>query len=460
MNNHVSLILISIFSLFSLFSLFLLPDVNTLVYANEKSNEAFYGFSEKAIYWQTPSREDGWPQDISYQLQADAYTYLRYEIFDINGDGLPDRLAVPSENASKVDYWWVYLNTGNGFTNDKIKWNAPRVKNEDFQVIRANYNASAAYGTFYDLIDMDGDGKADRVAYKDWVAGGDTLLVYLNTGSGFAQTPISWASPLIDFGWMQFPTNKVNQNVYRTIIDMNKDRKPDRVEVGNSTFKGEEFRVSLNTGSSFSLVPISWYTPEVPMNSWDQIITDVQSQNGVVRQTIIDMNGDGLPDRVTASANLRGNLLVYLNNGNGFDSVPLDWNNPVEDSNTNQGVINFDNNGNITELIDMNGDGLPDKVSAVSTNSRGNKFLKVYLNNGEGFNKTAIYWSTPVVNKDWYQYPTLTSSTGIYATIIDMNGDGRPDRVTAEAHRPTGKGWLKVYLNMAPKPTKNMKIKK
>ncbi len=180
----------------------------------------------------------------------------------------------------------------------------------------------------------------------------------------------------------------------------------------------------------------------------------------------LDINGDGLPDRVYMEGK------VALNNGYGFETKE-NWNTGVPRSGKSQnssssvnssfsleqqsisGGIGLNSSENLTRsaLMDVNGDGLPDKVNTIYDASS----IMVRYNKGGG------KWSTP----DTIHSPLLLSGsdshsetadgsvtlgfgTGIvkfqigiqispfsnsfsrdHAQLVDMNGDGYPDYVTS-----------------------------
>ncbi|HEX5221852.1 MAG TPA: toxin TcdB middle/N-terminal domain-containing protein, partial [Verrucomicrobiae bacterium] len=94
---------------------------------------------------------------------------------------------------------------------------------------------------------------------------------------------------------------------------------------------------------------------------------------------LLDITGDGLPDRVMPNAadSTKTTWLLYRNNGSGFDTVSniisgIDIQNAVNVNNENwyglQGNgdtrMNYVNGQTITAMIDINGDGLLDRVMA------------------------------------------------------------------------------------------------
>jgi len=162
------------------------------------------------------------------------------------------------------------------------------------------------------------------------------------------------------------------------------------------------------------------------------------------------MNGDGLPNRVVYDMNYTYNpnnpqpaiWKVYFNNGRGFDAG-VDWPNPspwTTDKGNYIRNVGLDGNGVYTDVIDMNGDGLPDRViydrnyQCPNPPNCPTAYWKVYLNNGHGFN-AGIDWPNPspwgpeagnYIRNNHYSEPYVY---GTKADIIDMDGNGLPDRV-------------------------------
>jgi RHS repeat-associated protein len=178
--------------------------------------------------------------------------------------------------------------------------------------------------------------------------------------------------------------------------------------------------------------------------------------NGV-STNVIDMNGDGLLDRVKKNDACQYPFTncdwsVYPNNGTGFDTSPVSWPNPSAWHPTDGNYIqNSNTNGAYTDVIDMNADGLPDRV--VYNRSCAYPYTncpwKVYFNNGTGFN-AGVDWPNP---SPWDNtrgnYIRNTDSNGVSTNVIDMNGDGLPDRVVYNrscAYPYTNCPW-KVYFN-------------
>jgi RHS repeat-associated protein len=179
----------------------------------------------------------------------------------------------------------------------------------------------------------------------------------------------------------------------------------------------------------------------------------------------IDLNGDGLPDRVDQS-----NHRVALNLGYGF-AAGEDWGfDQVQQGNSNSfsggaGLgfnwgqnsisvgVSLSRSDNATSLMlqDMNGDGLPDLVTM---GSNGSPALQVRLNTGNGFSSEVLNWTGAAgISKNssttesanvaftvgftlfglkFTVNPSFNIGDGMARELVkvqDINGDGFPDYV-------------------------------
>ena len=112
---------------------------------------------------------------------------------------------------------------------------------------------------------------------------------------------------------------------------------------------------------------------------------------------VVDVNGDGKPDLVTA--NEAGTVSVLLGNGNGTFGANVDY--PAGAGATSVAVM------------DVDGDGKPDIVTA----NRLADTVSVLLGKGDGRFRAGV------------DYPT--GSTPSWVVAADVSGDGRPDLVVA-----------------------------
>jgi hypothetical protein len=120
---------------------------------------------------------------------------------------------------------------------------------------------------------------------------------------------------------------------------------------------------------------------------------------------LIDMNGDGLLDRVfdRNPTNDQQGLYVYLNTGHSFDSGKQWQTNLGGDLNwKNHPIHSYGYNGKHSMLIDMNGDSLPDRVFDRNPANDQQGFY-VYLNTGHGFD-SGKQWQSDLGH--WKNHPT------------------------------------------------------
>ena len=106
-------------------------------------------------------------------------------------------------------------------------------------------------------------------------------------------------------------------------------------------------------------------------------------------------------------------------------------------------------------LLDMNGDGLVDLIDCESANGgvfdlNGQHYWKVYINTGGQFSSTAQQWFIPDLGE--VDNDQLYGEFSNYS-MLDMNGDGRPDLIDAEDNASgtvwdnNGQRYWKVYVN-------------
>jgi Secretion system C-terminal sorting domain len=254
------------------------------------------------------------------------------------------------------------------FSLTPTPWNVPN----NFQNAS---NSSRPLGFGHNTFDIDGDGNPDLVDGKDDVTG----MVF---GNGTAQR--YW-------------------NVYR------------------------------NMGLHFSAVPVVWNVPNNVNNAFNSAFDFSQDH------ITMDINGDDLPDLIDGINGVGGNVYgygttqqywqVYLNNGSGFNLVPIIWNVPnFEDSVRSGRAL-----GDWHTLQDIDGDGLRDLIDgidnstgAVYGNGTTQKYWQVYRNIGTGFDPLPMIWNIPL---DFEDSIFSGSISNLNHQTLDMTGDGKPDLI-------------------------------
>lgn len=319
-----------------------------------------------------------WPTDAV----PDFYTGSTI-VADINGDGLPDIMR-STNDANGITTQKTYLNNGDGTWTLSTAYTPPTIF----------YAAPGGQGQNYGVIalDVNGDGLPDLIG--GWNTG---PLIWLNTGSGWTAGAPSYyyAAPL--------GLSSSTGDTGTRIADLNGDGLPDFFESEPDGSGGIIANVYLNNGSGFgSDVGASWTFPYV---------TNTHSAGGNPRVIFADLNGDGIADIFYVSIDQTNGAVtkdVYLGTGIGtFVETPafipgLDLSFFGAAIITNPGIV----------FADVNGDGIPDAVLAVSWG--GILHTQTLLGTGNGWISTTS-WNSPV------QFADGTYSN---AAFIDTNASG------------------------------------
>ncbi len=406
-----------------------------------------------------------------------ALSTTNVDLADVDGDGLPDRIIHPLPSGGSYTNILVQHNTGAGFASP-VSWrlgsqtySGNSTSNfEDWSTLQSSHGR---------MLDIDGDGKPDWVMdpLPAYFGGGvsnimvtnyNHLMVQFNNSSNFSSSSFfSWSNVVDQYfgsdGSQNGNFRAVENPGYVAMLDMNGDGLPDRVMLKRAQ-PYTYFLVQFNTGTGFG-----------PTNEFGPYLSQGQTNdNGsagpgwallsssVVR--MLDINGDGLPDRVmlvisststgAALPQYQTNLVVELNDGYGFEPAII-WPgvDPYYDNICGgaytPGIVDIGDDYQVA-YKDVNGDGLPDRIIACQCAVTGYTNFMVQINTGSGF-APLINWG-PTYSQG---QTTDTSACGIQtpiATLMDINGDGLPDRVEAVEYPNSGSNYLIVELSKGPFP--------
>lgn len=341
---------------------------------------------------------------------------------DVNGDGLPDIVGFDATDV------YVSLNTGTGGFAAPTYWLSGQ-----FGVNQGWVDSST---NPRDLVDINGDGLLDLVGF----AGGG-VSVAINTGSGFETASSTAANysclsgrTLIGSacGVPAAPVMGCPAGMLRAEYDIGFDC----YYLGNNfqhyapVIVGYACAAGTLLGSSCT-IPANYSCPTGYTLSgslcglnivgggasgmWASAqfgVTQGWVDNKTAPRTLIDINGDGLPDIVGFGPS---GVMVSLNTGAGF-APALNW------LSAQYGIAQgwTDNNVTPRQLVDINGDGLPDIVGF------GPNGVMVSLNTGTTF-AAPISWNTAFGSSaaagSWVGNSTTPRM------VVDVNGDGLPDIV-------------------------------
>ena len=287
---------------------------------------------------------------------------------DLNGDGKLD-LIVANQNATGGVS--VLLNTSApGATTPSF------ATQQAFASGRYLYNAVAA--------DVNGDGKPDLIMSNP---ADSTITVLLNTTAPGATT-LSFAAP---------QTFAVPYPAGVTVADVNGDGKPDLIVVDDAGYpSGDNVSVLLNTTAP-GATTLSFATAQAfPTGGYPHYVA------------VADVNGDGKLDLIVANEG-DANVSVLLNTTATGATTPSF----AAQQTFASGTFPYS-----VTVADINGDGKPDLIVA----NNGDNYVSVLLNT------TAPGAATPSFAA---QQTVGTGSNPDFATVADVDGDGKPDIISA-----------------------------
>jgi hypothetical protein len=301
-------------------------------------------------------------------------------IADVNGDGKPDLVVANCGDCQVVigsGSVAVMLGNGDGTFQKAVPYGSGGVTTLSVAVA-----------------DVNGDGKPDVVVanrcQNNSCAGNSTVGVLLGNGDGTFQ-------PVVPYGSGGMFSSSV------AVADVNADGKPDVLLTNQCSDSNCDGSVGVLLGNGDG--------------TFQAALTYPAGGNQAFAIVVADVNGDGKPDLLATTHNLRcsgascGVVAVLLGNGDG----------------TFQPAVTYPSGGHsvffssMLAVADVNGDGKPDIVVEngqccfVADGVTG-----VLLGNGDGTFNTVV------------TYKLGAGCDGTSATVADVNGDGKPDLIVTD----------------------------
>jgi RHS repeat-associated protein len=282
-----------------------------------------------------------------------------------------------------------------------------------------------------DFIDLNGDGRPDLVRTAGYSQSDPTWRVQLNQGPNaatlFDPNPLRWPAPgqCLSKRLVDSTTQGTIGTTLKAIVDMTGDGRADYVTVVETSPGQHQLRVFRNTGRGFATAYEVWATGLPSLRRGD-------SETGEVTRDLIDLDADGLPDAVHAQSatiwQVRWNTGASLAPAVSI-SAPL-----------RHIRIGGNDSGDRTirsDLFDLNGDGLPDKVAVAQ--DTGGYYWRVWYGTGSGFAANWERWDgvSQAFIREWNE-----NEQRFNYDVFDVTGDGLPDFVNGTSWHQSTPEWI------------------
>jgi hypothetical protein len=295
----------------------------------------------------------------------------------------------------------------------------------------------------------------------------------------FAAEPLAWTTPTLGTSaGYRATSGRSTSTGFWELLDLDADGRLDLVDTsaaGGPVQHGQpampHWRLYRNSGGAFATEAQVWTTPAVGSAEGYYAPVGVPGTGVPPVWGTLDLDGDALPDLVSASPDGVGPhgavgayvWHLYVNDGTGFATSPLEWpvpQLPVPQAST---LLALRAPGEARWAVrDFDGDGLPDLLwltpagpTPIPHGFGDAPHWRVYLNTGAGFTAEPLTWALPSAHAtNGYNDLASCDSNGCWATL-DLDGDARPDLVStglptigsyAQHGLPATPHWL-VYRN-------------
>ena len=302
---------------------------------------------------------------------------------DLNGDGKPDLVTVIYNGTSSV----VQVQLDTAAPGATPAYSAPQ------------FFATDGSAQSVKVADINGDGKLDLIV----VDGHNNVAVLINTTAP-GSTTASFAAP------QYFTTNISAYSI--VVADLNGDGKPD-IAIGY-------------LGDTLITVLVNTTAPGATSASFTQQQLSIDPKAFVYGMASADLNGDGKPDLVITNAHTASVEVLFNTTPAGSSTISFT---APQSLNTSVTVyLPYS-----VTLADLNGDGKPDIIVTDQSQSH----VVVWMNATTPGSLTANFSADQ-------RYFCGTSPYSV--TAVDVNGDGKPDLITANY----GDGTVSVLVNTTP----------
>lgn len=313
-----------------------------------------------AIDWTVPGGVFGGEETfdaLSKPAGCIGNTQPGYDIFDIDGDDLPELVVTESctDDDIGVEHWLVFDNIGTGFSSSPTTWEVPGSRFSGLYSSTRDADCVGDGTPAYALADMDGDGRDDLLVTQDCTdtdVGEDHWLWFKNLGDAFAGSSGTFSLPgdayLGDGNFLDTNAavlcNGIVESPAYDLLDLDGDGfldlvATDECDAGGNGMVGENhWNVFFHVGVGFAPVAYEWPVPgtDYPGGETFELTNQAQDCDGAEEKPLyatIDMDGNGRPDLMIldeCDAGGAGDVgerwwTIYKNVGDGFRTSPGSW---------------------------------------------------------------------------------------------------------------------------------------